>query len=341
MRDFKGFRHGINLGGWLSQCVHTEDHYRAFISASDFSVIRNWGADHVRIPVDYEVLEEEDGTPKESGLRLLRQAIGWARGNSLRVILDLHKTAGFSFDPDEHETGFFDNEAFQERFYALWERLSSAFGQEEDVAFELLNEVTEKSYCAAWNRIAAECIRRIRRIAPDSKILVGGYYHNSAAAVKDISLPDTRNIIFNFHCYEPLIFTHQGADWIPTMDPEFRISVRASYAELEKARWEMLNEPTAGFEGFDPSDSLSSAFFEDFFSEAVRAAEAADVPLYCGEHGVIDRAAPEDALAWYRLIYPVFEKYGIGRAAWSYKEMDFGLADARMDAVREELLKVL
>ena len=36
-----------------------------------------------------------------------------------------------------------------------------------------------------------------------------------------------------------------------------------------------------------------------------------------------------------------FEKYGIGRAAWSYRQMDFGLSDARMDGVRAELVKVL
>jgi hypothetical protein len=34
----------------------------------------------------------------------------------------------------------------------------------------------------------------------------------------------------------------------------------------------------------------------------------------------------------------VFEKYGIGRAAWTYKEMDFGLSDERMDPIRDEII---
>ena len=75
-------------------------------------------------------------------------------------------------------------------------------------------------------------------------------------------------------------------------------------------------------------------------AEAVAAAEKQGVPLYCGEYGVIDRADPEDALSWFRMIHTAFEKYGIGRAAWSYRQMDFGLSDARMDDVREELIKV-
>ena len=56
---------------------------------------------------------------------------------------------------------------------------------------------------------------------------------------------------------------------------------------------------------------------------------------------MIDRAAPEDTLRWYAAIHEVFEACGIGRAAWSYREMDFGLSDARLDAVRESLLPLL
>ena len=65
------------------------------------------------------------------------------------------------------------------------------------------------------------------------------------------------------------------------------------------------------------------------------------MPLYCGEYGVIDCASPEDTLEWYKMINAAFLKYGIGRAAWSYRRMDFGLSDARMDGVREELLRFI
>ena len=63
--------------------------------------------------------------------------------------------------------------------------------------------------------------------------------------------------------------------------------------------------------------------------------------LYCGEYGVIDRVPPEQALVWYRAIHAAFEDCGIGRAAWSYRQMDFGLSDSRMDPVRPELIRYL
>ena len=63
--------------------------------------------------------------------------------------------------------------------------------------------------------------------------------------------------------------------------------------------------------------------------------------LYCGEYGVIDRATPEDTVAWYRMIHEAFEHYGIGRAAWSYRQMDFGLSDERLKGVLPQLLPLL
>lgn len=342
MRIFEGYQKGINLGGWFSQCDHSEDRYDSFITDADFAVIRAWGADHVRVPVDYELLEDENGAIREKGYERLSHTVGICRKNGLNMVLDLHKTAGFSFDPGEKEAGFFDSARYQERFYRLWETIAKRFAGDADMlAFELLNEVTEQSYCNAWNRIASECIRRIRAIAPTVNILVGGYWHNSAVSVKDIDVPIDGHIVFNFHCYEPLIFTHQGAYWMPSMDRAFRMPVTATFAEMAEADREQGTLSCAGYEKFPPDTTLSSAYFEAFMADAVAAAARKNVPLYCGEYGVIDNAAPEDALAWFRCIHAAFTKYGIGRAAWSYRQMDFGLSDARMDGVRSKLLGYL
>ncbi|MBO4563598.1 MAG: cellulase family glycosylhydrolase [Clostridia bacterium] len=341
MRIWQGYKKGIDLGGWFSQCDHTEERYLGFIRCEDFAVIKSWGADHVRVPVDYELLEDADASPIESGYAHLERAAGYCRENGLNMIIDLHKTAGFSFDPDEREAGFFENPSYQERFMRLWENIARRFGNREGIAFELLNEVTEREYCDTWNRISHECIKRIRAIAPATPILVGGYWHNSAAAVKDIAAPYDENIVFNFHCYEPLVFTHQGAPWIKEMDTCFRVSSDAPFGMLDDASKRLLPGDCSGLADYPADTRLSPAYFEEFFREAVGAAERHNVPLYCGEYGVIDRATPEDALVWFRMINAAFEKHGIGRAAWSYREMDFGLSDARMDGVRDELIKYL
>ena len=314
MKDL-GFYRGVNVGGWFSQCDYSKERLDHFIEEKDFDVMAGWGLDHVRIPMDYNVLEETDGALSREGFDRISRAVGWCQARGLKVVLDLHKTAGYSFDADEHEGGFFHSEAYQERFYRLWEGLAERFNDPDRIAFELLNEVTDPSVIGEWNRIAAECIRRIRRIAPRSLILVGSYWNNSPLAVKDLDQPADDRVIYNFHCYDPLNFTHQGATWVPQLD----ISKRVSFEEAE----------------------ITPALFEELFESAIRTAEERGAALYCGEYGVIEEATPEDTVKWYRTIHEVFERHQIARSAWSYREMNFGLSDARLDGVREELVRYL
>ena len=61
MRKWDGYQRGINLGGWFSQCDYSKERYDNFIKEEDFKVISEWGLDHVRVPVDYNLVEDESG----------------------------------------------------------------------------------------------------------------------------------------------------------------------------------------------------------------------------------------------------------------------------------------
>ena len=82
---------GINLGGFLSQCVHTKEHYDSFIKEEDIDKVKEYGFDHVRLPIDYEVFQTEDGQRKEEGFKRVHEVIGWCEKRQLPIILDLHK----------------------------------------------------------------------------------------------------------------------------------------------------------------------------------------------------------------------------------------------------------
>ena len=312
----QGFRKGVNLGGWLSQCDYSAERLNTFITEADFAQIAQWGFDHVRIPVDYNVIQNGAGSMREEGLAHLDRAIALCRKYGLHTVIDLHKTPGFSFDAWENEEGFFDSETYQARFYAIWECLAARYGMlSGQVAFELLNEVTEEKYLPAWKRISRECVRRIRLSAPEIPVLLGSWQWNSARTLPALDAPYDDKVLYNFHFYEPHDFTHQGAWWEAARRD---ISARYSYAE----------------------SGCSEAWVEDFLSPALEKAQQEGCELYCGEYGVIDVVPPEEAMHWFRAVHAVFEKHGIARCLWSYKQMDFGLADARMDAVRGELLSL-
>ena len=310
-----GFQKGVNLGGWFSQCDYSEDRLNNFITEADFEKIAALGFDHVRIPIDYNVIQNPDGTMRPDGLGRIDAALALCDKYGLRAVLDLHKTPGYSFDAGEKEAGFFESESYQERFYDIWETLAEWFGGMSDrVAFELLNEVTEARFLPAWKRISRECVRRIRCFTPDTIILLGSYNWNSARTVPELDSPYDDKMVYNFHFYEPHAFTHQGAYWMPELQDK-----RCAYADC----------------------GASEAWFEDFLAPAIKKAEEEHCELYCGEFGVIDVVPPEEAVKWFRDLHKVFARHGIAHAMWSWKQMDFGLIDERMDGVRDELLTLL
>jgi lysyl-tRNA synthetase class II len=97
-----------------------------------------------------------------------------------------------------------------------------------------------------------------------------------------------------------------------------------------------------GWKKISMIDSVTEACGVDFNKiqtdeEAVKVAEERNALLYCGEYGVINLADLPDTLAWYKAINAAFVKYNIGRCAWSYREMDFGLCDEHAKPILNEL----
>lgn len=339
MKQLKGFRNGVNFGGWFSQCDYSLDRLNNFIKEEDFKKVSEWGMDHVRIPVDYNVFLDKDNNFVVEGLQRIDRCIEYCKKYNLNMVLDIHKTVGYSFDNKENEDGFFTNHVYQDIFYKIWEEFARRYGKYEDMlAFELLNEVTDKEFADEWNSIATECIYRIRKIAPTIKILVGGYYNNAVCAVKDIKVPFDENIVLNFHCYEPLIFTHQGAYWIDGMDTSYRTSYNKTFKEVIEDTNKQIVKNGLDYSFMDPEECIGKNYFETIFKEAIDYAKSVCCPLYCGEYGVIEYADPKDTRDWYVDINSVLDKYGIGHALWSYREMDFDFVNPKYDEVRKDII---
>ena len=93
-------KRGTNFGGWLSQ-TNLADRRRMAerITLADFERLSAAGADHVRLPIDHELIESPAPPHEllEDGMAFVDRAIDWARQTGLKLALDLHKTAGMSF----------------------------------------------------------------------------------------------------------------------------------------------------------------------------------------------------------------------------------------------------
>lgn len=338
MKRFDGFLKGVNLGGWISQFAKFDQkHFETFITENDIKDIAELGFDHVRVPVDYNVIED-------CGFKYLDNCRQWCEKYALNMLIDLHECYGYSFDPLKKDMDrkkfFYDNE-LQSRFMGLWEQIAIHFKDyPEQVAFEPLNEVVLPEVKDAWNEILTRYIKLIRSITQKAYIIVGGVFYNNVLSVPLLDVPVDDHIVYNFHCYEPIIFTHQGAYWQEGMPLDFRIGYPKTLDEYRQIHQEIYKDKDGAVfkEGVR---EIGPDFFKDIFAPAIAKAEKDNVALYCGEYGVIDKAANEDKIRWLEDIHSVFKQYGIGRALWNYKEKDFGFVDPAFASVRDRFIKIL
>lgn len=344
MIKLDGYIKGVNLGGWLSQGSLKVEHLDSFIKEEDIKRIKSMGCDHLRLPVDFEnIYDEKKKCDNPIGYKYIDLCIKWCKEHKLNVVLDLHKAPGYVFDDFEYSSGFFDNLELTSLFLDIWDRLSKRYSKYSDMMmFEMLNEVTDFKFSDSWNKLALKCIKVIRKNAPNVKILYGGVGYSSVKAVKLLPKPYDSNIVFNIHCYEPMAFSHQGAYWVDKMPHDFRMP----YPVDEEKYREISNiVPSIPNGTLGDSDNalklLKDNFFINLFKEAVECAEKYNVALYCGEYGVIDRADTKSTLNWFKDINNMFNYYGIGRAVWSYKKMDFGIIDDHYSDIYSELIKYL
>jgi hypothetical protein len=341
---------GVNLGGWISQYQEFDyQHFDTFILEDDIQRIGDWGFDHVRLPVDYPVLEDDAnlGQLNPRGMENIDNCLQWCQRFGLRLVLDLHRAPGYSFthtleaDGTEAQNTLFTDLAMGERFVSLWEALTRRYLNQsgDDLAFELLNEMVLPD-SSPWNALAQKTINAIRRIDPQRLIVVGGNYYNSVEELQNIELAEDPHLLCTFHFYLPMTVTHQKASWVPAMR-EFNQSI--DYPGTPEGLEEFLDENP---QYSSQLHELANRFIDkDYLREALQPAiehiQRTGHTLYCGEFGVIDQAPMDTRVRWNQDFCALLRAYNIGYAYWTYKALDFGLVDEQGQVVSKQLIQAV
>ena len=340
---FEKYRSGINLGGWISQCGYEKEHIAGFIKKEDAQRIASWGLDHVRLPFDYPVLEADDNpfVYLEEGFEAIDRALGWCRDSSLNLVLDLHKAPGYAFGNKAEDNFLFTDETAQKRFVSLWREIARRYrGEGDNLVFELMNEIVD-AHGNAWNGIARKAIEGIREIDPNRHILLGGSHYNSAAGLDALELWDDKRILYNFHFYEPFLFTHQRAQWTPLRDLDVSQRYPGKIEGADKLKARFGGNRSAHFKSVNADTVFDRVFLENALAPAAAFARRTGRELYCGEYGAIDLADLGSRINWLMDVNDLFEENGFGRACWTYKGMNFASVDDRGEPVSLELIKAL
>lgn len=329
MAEFKGFMHGMGIGGWLTNykrfnvlpverrfplSIGDFEHFDSYITQRDIDYIASLGMDHIRLGFDQVVLEEKTGVYRERIWRLFDSFIEWCEAAGVNIVLNLHKAIGNYCDIPE-PVSLMDSVELQDRFIKLWLAFEERYSGKPEIAFELLNEVRDIDP-ALWNSLAERTITAIRKKNPIRRIIVGSTCWNSPHTLKDLNLYNDPSIIYTFHNYAPFEFTHQRG--VLQADPLYYNREMPYPGDVERYRDFRryvygTDNPYPQFERIDREylrHELQPAF--DF------AEQHPEKILWCGEFGTIRHCRLEYRENYMRDMIFLLKEHGISYCVWNY-----------------------
>ena len=124
------------------------DTYRSsFITERDFQMIRSFGFNVVRLPIDYRLLQSDEApyAIKEDGFKWLDRAVSMAESSGIYIILDLHSApGGQSLDQCTGQAGqnhLWNNPVNQKREVDIWRAIATRYRNRSAVAaYDIMNE---------------------------------------------------------------------------------------------------------------------------------------------------------------------------------------------------------
>ena len=313
-------RHGINASEWFAQVYdkrgYTREHFQNWTTADDVVLMKSMGFDHVRLSVNPQPMMANH-PPDEISTEYfgyLDAAVKMILDQGLSVVIDLHPDSDF-------KSRLAKEDSFVQEFADFWRALAQHYStwDAERVFFEILNE-PEFTDRYRWYGVQARLAAAIRERAPRHTIIAAGARWSNDDELVFLEPLRDPNVIYNFHFYEPHIFTHQGATWgayfwhwvkglhYPS-SPESAAKVAAGVPDA-------VDRLAVMRYGQDHWDAMR---IDADLTQVADWAQHNQVPVVCNEFGVYRAYAdPSDRAAWIRDVRTALERHGMGWTLWDY-----------------------
>jgi aryl-phospho-beta-D-glucosidase BglC (GH1 family) len=313
-------RHGINASNWFAQVYdsrgYTKEHFQNWTTAEDIALIKSMGFDHVRLSVNPQPMmtNHRAGEISQENLAFLDVAMKMILDQGLAVVVDLHPESDF-------KTRLTKDDSFVQEFADFWRVLARHYStwDAERVFFEVLNE-PEFSDRYRWHGVQAKLAAAIREGAPQHTIIAtGGRWSDDDDLLFVEPLRDP-NVIYNFHFYEPHIFTHQGATWgaysWQWVKGLHYPSSPESVANVALAVPDAVDRMAVIRYG---QDHWNAERIDAEITQVAEWARQRRVPVMCNEFGVYRAfAEPQDRAAWIHDVRTALELHNMGWTMWDY-----------------------
>jgi endoglucanase len=329
---------GVNLGNALE--APREGEWGMVIEPHFFPLIREAGFDTIRVPIRWSAHAE--AAPPYTVDTAFFERVDWVidqgLANDLNVVINMHH-----YDPL-----FEDPEAHYDRFVAIWTQIAIRYADRPDTLyFEPLNEPHGNLDATRWNTLLARTIAAIRAVDDHHTLVVGGADWGSINGLTYLSIPEGEtNVIGTFHLYDPMLFTHQGAEWVGpeygTLGVTWPGPPEEEVAPIPEARavdwvrtWFARYNQTSGSANPASREAIGAAL-----DRALAWSERRGVPLWLGEFGAYQTADMDSRVRWTETVRAEAEARGFTWAYWEFGA-GFGIYDRESEAWRTPLLEAL
>lgn len=323
---------GVNLSNWFNDYSDPSQFSNRFSTAA-LQLIKSSGFTYVRLPVGSTILFDPSAPSqlKANNLAAVDAAVNRCIAAGLAVTINIH--------PWQHDIdSLLANEpTFADKLADYWKAMAGFFRKypADKLYFELFNEphasaagLTQQGF-GWWRPVQEKLARAIRQVTTDHFVIAGGEGWNSINGLLQLTPYDLPNIIYNFHFYEPFLFTHQGATWTGWAAAMAARNVPypsdpASVASLAAGTNDTDLKNTLYWYG---DQRYNTDSLDKWIKRAYDWGQAHNVKVIANEFGSYKTFAPRQSrLRWIRDTRTVFEKYKIGWAMWECDE-GFGWID--------------
>ena len=317
-------RRGVNLSSFYAQTRDlSQARLDAYMSVADMRALKAMGFDHVRLSINpaFLIANPKTGALRETPMAQLDKTVQQLMDAGLNVVLDIHAE-------EDWKAALLHGDDGAASLFVFWIQFAGHYAQTdpERVFFEILNEPSMDDLYR-WEGIQDRAVAVVRRAAPRHTILAtaAAWGHQDGLLALEPVRDD--DVIYTFHDYDPMWFTHQGASW---STPAFAVLHGVPYPSTPENI-----QPLLGLETDEQTRLKLERYGFDRWNEKRVGSEIATiaewaqrrgVPLYCGEFGTYKTYADAKARAtWISDTRTALESKHIGWAMWDW-DGNFGLA---------------
>ena len=309
------FTKGVNITGWFGASNARSVPFTKF-TKKDLQNIKSLGCDVVRLPITLHYMTNgaPDYTIDPLFYTYLDQVIDWTEELQLNLIIDNH-----TIDVATSKT-------VEAPLLKIWPQMARHYKDRSMLIFyEILNE-PNGLLDTYWSAIQAKVVDSIRAYDTKHTIVVTGAGWGGIAGLTALKKLSDPNLIYSFHFYDPMLFTHQGASWT---NPS-QIDLTGVPFPYDAAR---MPACPASLKGTWVETSLNVAYKTDgtvaklksTIDLAVKYATTNGVKIFCGEMGVYNmNSLDKDRVEWYKTVTAYLTQKDIPWTMWDYKG-GFGL----------------